>query len=230
MAESLYLVLPSAGPADNDITPWDQYFRLQEISKLRQHLEDERDKRSQLYKKYRRGVSAVDAVDKTLISACMGMGIGGIGLLSTTVAAPVVLGLEVAALGCGLLGVAGSSVGVSWLRPAAWRGQSTGGEQAEHYRWPCFKSTCRWYDFRGRIPPHRWGGPQIYPDEGRDSGRGKNGICRNHYRRGDKKLPNPERPGRGRSQFHDEAGSVLNCTCVCVCLTTGSGDPPPCTC
>ena len=90
MAESLYPVLSSAGLADNDNTPLDQYFRLQEISQLRKHLEDERDKRSQLYKKYRHGVNAVDAVDTTLISASMGMGIGGIGLLSTIVAAPIV--------------------------------------------------------------------------------------------------------------------------------------------
>ena len=110
MAERLYPVLPSAGPADNDNTPWDQYFRLQEISQLRKHLEDERDQRSQLYKKYQRGVNAVDAVDTALISASMGMGIGGVGLLSTIVAAPVVLGLKVAALGCGLLGVAGKFI------------------------------------------------------------------------------------------------------------------------
>ena len=72
MAESLYPVLPSASPADNDNTPRDPYFRLQEISQLRKHLKDERDKRSQLYKKYRGGVNAVDAVDTTLISASMG--------------------------------------------------------------------------------------------------------------------------------------------------------------
>ena len=40
----------------------------------------------------------------------MGMGIGGVGLLSTIVTAPVVLGLEVAALDCGLLGVAGKFI------------------------------------------------------------------------------------------------------------------------
>ena len=89
----------------------DQYFRLQEISRLRKHLEDEKDKRSQLYKKYRRGINAVDAVDTALISASMGMGIGGVGLLTTVIAAPVVLGLEIAALGCGLLGVAGKFIG-----------------------------------------------------------------------------------------------------------------------
>ena len=38
------------------------------------------------------------------------MGIGGVGLLSTVIAAPVVLGLEAAALVCGLLGVAGKVV------------------------------------------------------------------------------------------------------------------------
>ena len=98
-------------PSQHDNTPPDQYFRLQEISKLRKHLKDERDKRSQLYKKYQRGVNAVDAADTTLISASVGMGIGCVGLLSTVIAAPVVLGLEIAALGCGLLGVAGKFIG-----------------------------------------------------------------------------------------------------------------------
>ena len=109
----LYPELP-AGPAETQSvnnTPPDQYFRLQEISRLRKHLEDEKDKRSQLYKKYRRGINAVDAADTALISASMGMGIGGVGLLTTVIAAPVVLGLEIAALGCGLLGVAGKFIG-----------------------------------------------------------------------------------------------------------------------
>ena len=109
----LYPELP-AGPAETQSvnnTPPDQYFRLLEISRLRKHLEDEKDKRSQLYKKYRRGINAVDAADTALISASMGMGIGGVGLLTTVIAAPVVLGLEFAALGCGLLGVAGKFIG-----------------------------------------------------------------------------------------------------------------------
>ena len=109
----LYPELP-AGPAETQSvnnTPPDQYFRLQEISRLRKHLEDEKDKRSQLYKKYRRGINAVDAADTALISASMGMGIGGVGLLTTVIAAPVILGLEIAALRCGLLGVAGKFIG-----------------------------------------------------------------------------------------------------------------------
>ena len=102
---ALYPELPSSP------TPPDQFFRLQEISRLRKQLEDEKEKRSQLYKKYRRGINAVDAVDTALISVSMGMGIGGVSLLTTIVAAPIVLGLEIAALGCGLLGVTGKFIG-----------------------------------------------------------------------------------------------------------------------
>ena len=91
--------------------PPDQSYRLQEISQLKKHLEDERDKRGQLHKKYRRGVNALDGVDTALLTAGMGMGIGGVGLLSTIIAAPAVLGLEIAALVCGVLGVEGKFVG-----------------------------------------------------------------------------------------------------------------------
>jgi len=43
-------------------------------------------------------VNVLDGVDTALISAGMGMGIGGVGLLSTIIAVPVVLGFEIAAL------------------------------------------------------------------------------------------------------------------------------------
>ena len=87
-----------------------QSYRLREISQLRKRLEDERDKRGQLYKKYRRGVNALDGVDTAMLTAGMAMGIGGVGLLTTIVAAPVVLGLEIAAVACGVLGVTGKFV------------------------------------------------------------------------------------------------------------------------
>ena len=91
--------------------PPDQSYRLHEISRLRGHLEDEREKRGQLYKKYRRGVNALDGVDTALLTASMGMGIGSVGLLSTIIAASVVLGLEIAALACGFIVVAGKFIG-----------------------------------------------------------------------------------------------------------------------
>lgn len=88
-----------------------QSYRLQEISQLKNKLEIERDKRAALYKKYRRGVNALDGIDTALLTAGMGMGISGVGLLSTIIAAPAVLGLEIAALACGVLGVTGKFIG-----------------------------------------------------------------------------------------------------------------------
>lgn len=110
-ANSLYPVLPG-GPDDSgdNVLP-DHSYRLHEISRLRKYLEDEREKRAELYKKYHRGVNALDSVDAVLLTAGMGLGIGGVGLLSTVIAAPVVLGLEIAALVCGTLGIAGKFVG-----------------------------------------------------------------------------------------------------------------------
>jgi hypothetical protein len=99
----IYPELPDAPP--------DQSYRLHEVARLKKHLEDERDKREALYKKYRRGVNILDGVDTALFTASMGMGVGGVGLLSTIIAAPVVLGLEIAALACGILGVSGNFIG-----------------------------------------------------------------------------------------------------------------------
>ena len=66
--------------------------------------------RSRLYKKYHRGVQSIEGLDTALLTASMGMGCAGVGLLSTVVAAPVVLGLEIAALACGIIGVTGKFV------------------------------------------------------------------------------------------------------------------------
>ena len=89
----------------------DHSYRLQEISRLRTHLVEESEKRAQLYKKYRRGINAIDGVDTVLLTVSIGMGAGGTVLLSTIIAAPIVLGLEIAALACGTLGVVGKFIG-----------------------------------------------------------------------------------------------------------------------
>ena len=124
-----------------------------------------------------------------------------------------------------------------------------GCEQAEHHRRPCLNCTCRWHDFRWGILPGRSGGPQICPDEGRDSGRGKKAACGSHSRRGDKKIPHPKRSRRGQGKFHEEVGRAMRCLCLwnnvtlvcdCQCLYLGMlvnasetptqsaiDDPPP---
>ena len=104
-------LLPAADSDTQVITQdSDQSYRLQQICQLKRQLENEREKRSSLYKKYKRGVNTVNGVDTALVTVSVGMGVGGVGLLTTIIAAPVVLGLEIAALACGLLGVAGKFV------------------------------------------------------------------------------------------------------------------------
>lgn len=98
-------------PVDDASAPPDHAFRLHEISRLKKCLEEERDKRTSLYKKYHRGVNTLDGIDTALLTASTGMGIAGVGLLSTIIAAPIVLGLEIAALACGALGTTGKFIG-----------------------------------------------------------------------------------------------------------------------
>ena len=56
-------------------------------------------------------MKALDGVDTALLTASLGMGLGSVGLLTTVIAAPVVLGLEIAALACSTLGITGRFIG-----------------------------------------------------------------------------------------------------------------------
>ena len=93
-------------------------FRLSEIRKLEGRLETERDLREKLYKKYRRAINVIDSIDAALVLASLGLGATGVGLLSTIIAAPIVIPLEVTAIGCGLLGVGGKFISRKLLRKA----------------------------------------------------------------------------------------------------------------
>ena len=99
MADAIYPELPAVDSVNQDS------FRLQKISELQKRLESEIETRAALYKKYRRGMNALDGVDTALLATTIGLGVGGVGLLSTIIAAPIALGLEVGALGCGLASV-----------------------------------------------------------------------------------------------------------------------------
>ena len=106
-APSLYPELPR----EELVEDRDHSYRLGEISALKKRLEGERDKRAALYKKYHRGVNVIDGVDTSLLTVSIGMGIAGMGVMSTVVAAPVALGLEITALVFGTFGVVGRFVG-----------------------------------------------------------------------------------------------------------------------
>ena len=91
--ESIYPKLPSA-PAEDE----GQSYRLQRINEIQKILEKKKEERASLSKKYHRAVKIVDGIDVALIGTTIGLGIGGLGLLSTIVAAPIVIVMEGVAL------------------------------------------------------------------------------------------------------------------------------------
>ena len=70
-------------------------------------LEKEIEARGALSKKYFRAAKIVDNVDTVLITLSLGAGTGGIGLISTVIAAPVVIAMEGVAIFTGILSIIG---------------------------------------------------------------------------------------------------------------------------
>ena len=83
-------------------------YRLKKIDEIQEILTTERDKRNELSTKYNRGVNTIDAIDNCLGVTAIGLGITGVGLLSTIVAAPAVMGIETVSIVMGLLRVVGN--------------------------------------------------------------------------------------------------------------------------
>ena len=67
---------------------------MQKINKIQSFLEKEVVDREAFSKKYFRGARIIDNVDTVLIAITLGSEAGGIGLLSTLVATPVVIAIE----------------------------------------------------------------------------------------------------------------------------------------
>ena len=97
--------------SETETTPDSQSYRLQHISEIQHRLKKEQEIRASLYKKYHRGENACDGFETALAAVGLGLGASGIGLLSTVIAAPVVVGLEAAAGVCGLAAVISKFVG-----------------------------------------------------------------------------------------------------------------------
>ena len=85
--------------------------RLEHVAEVRFRLQKERDFRSSMYKKYRRGANGADGIDTALSVTSVGLAASDVGLLSTIIAAPVAIGLQAGAIVCGLLGAGGKLVG-----------------------------------------------------------------------------------------------------------------------
>jgi hypothetical protein len=111
----LYPTLPPALPSAPNgeihiIEGTAHTYRLRKISEIQQEIEREREKRAMLSKKYHRGVKVIAAVDDSLVVATMGLGVAGIGVLSTIIAAPIAIAMEASALAAGLLSLVGGQV------------------------------------------------------------------------------------------------------------------------
>ena len=110
--KELYPKLPTAPPIEDQ----GQGYRLQKINEIQAFLEKEVEERGKLSKKYFRTAKIVDSIDTVLITITMGAGAGGIGLLSTIVAAPAVI--EGVALFTELLSIIGK-YSVKWATSKA---------------------------------------------------------------------------------------------------------------
>ena len=72
----------------------DIYIVLKKIDEIQKLLIAERDKRNELSTKYNRGDNVIGVIDNCLGDTAIGLGITGVGLLATIVAAPAVIGME----------------------------------------------------------------------------------------------------------------------------------------
>ena len=78
------------------------------MDEIQEILTAEREKRNELSTKYNRGVNIIGVIDNCLGVTVIGLGITGVGLLSTIVAAPAVIGIEAVSIVMGLPRVIGN--------------------------------------------------------------------------------------------------------------------------
>ena len=83
-------------------------YRLKKIDEIQEILNAERDKRNELSTKYNREVNNIGMIDNCLDVTAFELGITGVGLLSTIVAAPAAIGMEAVTIAMGLLRVVGN--------------------------------------------------------------------------------------------------------------------------
>ena len=82
-------------------------YHLKKIDEIQEILIAERDKQNELSTKYNRWVNIICMIDNCLGVTAIWLGITGVGLLSTIVAAPAVIGMEAVTTVMGLLRVVG---------------------------------------------------------------------------------------------------------------------------
>ena len=116
MKEKIYPTLPTIreSPSAPDIelkemgNDQGHSYRLKVITDVQQFLETEISKRDAFSKKYFRVARIVSDGDSVLITISLGLGTAGAVLLSTVVATPIALGLEIGAATLGFISLIGN--------------------------------------------------------------------------------------------------------------------------
>lgn len=104
ISDRLYPTLPPSAPAPAVLQNYDPtVFRLQKITEIQKKMEEIKETRYNLNKKYNKAIKIFNVIDNSLLVITACLGVSGIGLLSTIVAAPIALTLESVAIGSGLL-------------------------------------------------------------------------------------------------------------------------------
>ena len=85
-------------------------YRLAKIAEIQKEIERERDKRAGLNEKYRKGVRVINVVDGISALVVLGSSVSSIAVMSTIVAAPVTVALQVFAAGAGVFSMVGRVV------------------------------------------------------------------------------------------------------------------------
>jgi hypothetical protein len=93
-------------PEERNFSETVHTLRLHKINEILKILETERHKRSSLAKKYQRGINVSTGLSYGCEAATIGLGTGGVALLTTVIATPVVIAMEGVALGTGVISVA----------------------------------------------------------------------------------------------------------------------------
>ena len=83
-------------------------YCLNKIDEIQEMLIGERDKRNELSIKYNRGVNIIGVIDNCLGVTAIELGITGVSLLSTIVAAPAEIGMKSVSIVMELLRVVGN--------------------------------------------------------------------------------------------------------------------------
>lgn len=87
-----------------------QSFRLKKIDEIQKYLESEREVRQALAKKYQRGINILTGISYGLEVIAVGLGASGVALLTTVIAAPLVVAMEGVAIGTGGLSITGNLI------------------------------------------------------------------------------------------------------------------------